>query len=201
MLEEQEAAGGSRQKAFGFRKGMVRIGRSPDPVEGGGNAAENVGTITKVIDPQLDNNLLSALANPNDPLHAAAVEYANANKAAGLSVNRSAYQEFLKTYSKDQFAALKEQYGMKLIREIPLEELQSTATRLQAAFTDGRVLADADARVAASALLKGEKLATNDLQFFKRAKDLGLNVEYVGSGDAAAKAAAYVPKPVTIPSP
>jgi hypothetical protein len=40
MLEEQEAAGGSRQKAFGFRKGMVRIGRSPDPVEGGGNVAE-----------------------------------------------------------------------------------------------------------------------------------------------------------------
>jgi hypothetical protein len=47
------------------------------------------------------------------------------------------------------------------------------------------------------AVLRGEKLATNDLQFFKRAKDLGLNVEFVGSGDAATNAANYVPRPVS----
>lgn len=63
----------------------------------------------------------------------------------------------------------------------------------------GRAIGEGDAKVAASALLRGEKLATNDLQFFKRAKDLGLNVEYVGSGNAAANAAKYVPQPVTIP--
>ncbi len=96
---------------------------------------------------------------------------------------------------------LKEQYGIKLIRDIPLQDLQATASRLQAAFTDGRVLADADARVAASAYLRGEKMATNDLPFFKRAMDLGLNVEYVGTGNAATKAANYIPQTVTIPPP
>jgi hypothetical protein len=94
---------------------------------------------------------------------------------------------------------LKNQYGIKLIRDVPLQELQATAARLQRAFTDARVLADADARVAASAFLRNERLATNDLQFFKRARDLGLSVEYVGTGDAAARAANYVPQPVTIP--
>ncbi len=153
-----------------------------------------------VVDPQLDNNLLSQLANFAHPNHAAAVAYAEANKAAGLSVNRAAYKEFLQNFSKDQFSGLRERYGIKLIREISLEELGSTALRLRKAFDGtGRAIGEGDAKVAASALLRGEKLATNDLQFFKRAKDLGLNVEYVGSGNAAANAAKYVPQPVTIP--
>ena len=63
-----------------------------------------------------------------------------------------------------------------------------------------RVLRDGDARAAASAFLTGEKLATNDLQFFKRARDLGLDVEYVGSGAAARRAANYEPRPVRIPA-
>lgn len=150
---------------------------------------------------ELDNNILSALINPNDSNHIAAVAFANANKAAGLHVNRSAYREFLQSYSKHQFDILRQQYGIKLIRDIPLEELQATAMRLQNAFTDGRVLHEPDARVAASAYIRGERLATNDLPFFRRAKDLGLQVEYVGSGPSAAKAAAYVPMPVTIPPP
>ncbi|MEZ4312945.1 MAG: hypothetical protein R3F14_33400 [Polyangiaceae bacterium] len=111
-------------------------------------AAATAPTVTAsgaaLVDPQLDANLVIALINTEDPGHAAAVAYVQANKAAGLSAE--------------------------------------------------------DARVAATALLRNEKLATNDLQFFKRAKDLGLKVEYVGGGAAAKKAAAYVPTPVVIPS-
>lgn len=122
------------------------------------------------VDPQLDNNVLSHLANPSHQNHAAAVAYANANKAAGLSVNRHAYREFLVNFSKDQFKMLKDKYGIKLIREISLEEIEIVGKRIEDAFvgTD-RSISASDARVAASALLRGEKLATNDLQFFKRA--------------------------------
>ena len=153
------------------------------------------------VDPQLDANLLQALIDHTHVNHAAAKAYALANESSGLSVNRSAYREFLQSFSKDQFNALRQEYRIRLIREIPLEELQSTSSRLQRAFTDGRTVSDADARVAASAYLRGERLATNDRQFFYRARDLGLDVEYVGTGEAAARAANYIPRPVTIPSP
>ena len=118
--------------------------------------------------------------------------------AAGLTVNRQAYREFLRTYSKHQFGLLKEKYGIRLIREISLEELTTVGRRIEGAFhgTD-RVIKAADARVAASAWLRGERLATNDLPFFKRAKDLGLDVVYVGRGNAAINAANYVPRPVS----
>ena len=92
---------------------------------------------------------------------------------------------------------------IRLIREVPLPKIQDTAAQLRAAFTDNRVLSHWDSQVAASAYLRGERMATGDLPFFKRAKDLGLNVEFVGYGPdavrAAAKAAAYVPKPVSVP--
>jgi hypothetical protein len=51
----------------------------------------------------------------------------------------------------------------------------------------------ADARVAATAYLTGERLPTNDLHFYKSARELGLDVEYRGTGPAAAKAATYTP--------
>lgn len=125
--------------------------------------------------------------------------YAQANRAAGLSYNFSSTFEFLTGGTRADLQLLEQQYGISLIREVPLPELQNTARQLRAAFTDGRVLGYWDSQVAASAYLRGERLATGDLQFFKRAGDLGLDVQFVGSGNAAAKAAAYVPKPVTVP--
>jgi hypothetical protein len=78
--------------------------------------------------------------------------------------------------------------------------LGAVASRLERAFVGtGRSISTEDARVAATALLRNEKLATADFQFFKRAKDLGIDVEFVGSGTAAANAAKYVPQPVIIP--
>ena len=154
----------------------------------------------QTVDPQLDSNILSALINPHDPLHGDAVAFVTSNRAAGLSANRSAYTEFLQRYSKYQFSVLRQRYGISLIRELPMEDLGAAASRLQRAFPDARVLSDADARVAASSFLKKERFATNDLRLFKRAKDLGLNVEYVGSGASAAAAARYIPNPVAIPA-
>ena len=96
------------------------------------------------------------------------------------------------------------QHGLQLIQDVSMPEIDAAAARLQAAFAGdpwNRRLHDADARVAATAFLKHEKLATNDLRFFKRAKDLGLDADYIGSGQAVSKAAAYVPRPVTVPPP
>ncbi|HEY9421538.1 MAG TPA: RHS repeat-associated core domain-containing protein, partial [Thermoanaerobaculia bacterium] len=116
---------------------------------------------TKAVDQQLDANLISALINPKDVGHAAAVAYVNANKGAGLTVSRHTYQKFLSKYSKDQFKTLREKYGIKLLREIELPELAATASRLERAFAGtGRTLSAEDARVAATAFLRKEKLAT-----------------------------------------
>jgi hypothetical protein len=38
-----------------------------------------------------------------------------------------------------------------------------------------------------------------DEQFYKRARDLGLDVQFVGTGKGAVNTANYVPKPVQIP--
>ena len=104
-------------------------------------------------------------------------------------------------WGKDRVKELETKYGITVLA-MPEKDLAGAAARIVAAFkgTD-RVISAEDARVAATALIKGEKLSTNDLQFFKRARDLGLNAAYVGSGDAAKKAKMYVPRPVKIPPP
>jgi hypothetical protein len=101
-----------------------------------------------------------------------------------------------------QLQLLERQYGLQLIQDVSLSEIDAAAAPLQAAF-DGdpfhRILREEDARVAATAFLKRQRLATGDLQLFKRAKDLGLDVDFVGTGQAAARAAAYQPRTVSIP--
>jgi RHS repeat-associated protein len=155
----------------------------------------------KAVDPQLDANIISALINPKDAGHAAAVAFATANQAAGLSINRHTYKKILSHFSKDQIRKLRETYGIKLIREVDLPEIDKLAGRLERAFAGtGRVLSAEDARVAATAFLRKERLATADVQFFYRAKDLGLDVELVGPAPRVAQAAAYVPQLVTIPA-
>jgi predicted nucleic acid-binding protein len=157
----------------------------------------------KVVDPHLDANILIALSDPKNVNHAAALKFVTDNQAAGLSASVQAIREMLAKpgIAPDAFKQLQKAYGIKAIPYLP-KQLNDTAARLQAAFTDGRVLRDADARVAANAYLRGEKLGTADLQFYKRAKDLGLDVEFVGSDPGAlAKAANYVPNTVTIPPP
>lgn len=144
---------------------------------------------TALVDPQLDANLLMRLSK-GDPV---AVAYAEANRAAGLSYNFSTRFEFLNGGTRAELRLLEQKYGISLIRDVPLADIQSTATSLRSAFTDGRALGYWDSQVAASAFLKGERLATGDLQFFKRALDLGVKVEFVGTGRAAQRAAQYVP--------
>ncbi len=143
-----------------------------------------------VVDPQLDANLLIRLSK-GDPV---AVAYAEANRSAGLSYNFSTRFEFLNGGTRAELRLLEQTYDIQLIRDVPLSDIQSTATNLRGAFTDGRTLGYWDSQVAASAYLKGERLATGDLQFFKRAMDLGLNVDFVGTGRAAQRAAQYMPR-------
>ena len=95
--------------------------------------------------------------------------------------------------------ALQGQYGIRLANDFTPNEASAMAVRLRNAFGGtGRVLSTEDARVLATALLQGEKFATGDLQLFKRAKDLGLDADYIGTGNAATRARNYVPQPVQI---
>lgn len=151
-------------------------------------------------DPQLDTNVLIQLVR-GAPVF---VAYVQAQQVFGLSYNLVAAAEFLALGKGTgaQLQQLDQQYGLQLIQDVSLQEIDAAAARLQAAFVGDplhRTLRVEDARVAATAFLKQERLATGDIQFFKRAKDLGLEADFVGSGQAAARAAAYQPRIVSVP--
>jgi len=153
-------------------------------------------------DPQLDTNFLIRL-HRNEPEFLA---YAQAKQAVGLSYSPAAQAEFVASTPAGgtQLQALERRYGIRLVTGISLSAIDSTAARLQNAFQADplhRVLHLEDARVAAAAFLANERLGTGDLRLFKRSRDLGLATDFVGSGPAAARAAAYVPQPVAIPPP
>lgn len=150
------------------------------------------------FDPQLDTNFLIRVMNGET----AFVAYAQTHQAVGLSYYLATCAEFLAQGTQADLQLLGVRYGIKLSQDVTTQVIDATAARLQLAFHGdplGRVLHHGDARVAASAYLKKETLATGDLRFYKRSRDLGLNVDFVGTGPSAAKAAAYSPRPVTIP--
>ena len=170
---------------------MMPLGVSPEP---------SCTTVFFPVDPQLDTNVLIQLVRRVPEF----VAYVQAQQPLGLSYNAVVAAEFL-TLGKGigvQLQLLEQQYGVKLIQDVSLQEIDTAAARLQAAFAGDplhRTLREEDARVAATAFLKQERLATGDLQFFKRVKDLGLEVDFVGTGQAAAHAVAYQPRTVSIP--
>jgi predicted nucleic acid-binding protein len=170
---------------------MTPLGLPPGPSGTGG---------LFLLDPQLDTNVLIQLLRGVPEF----VAYAQARQALGLSCNMAMAAEFL-TLGRGTAAhlqQLEQLYGLQRVQDVSLSEIGAAAARLQAAFAGDplqRLLREGDARVAATAFLKQERLATGDLQLFKRAKDLGLDVDYVGTGQAAARAAAYQPRTVSIP--
>ena len=151
------------------------------------------------MDPQLDVNALIRLLRNE----AEFVAFACTHQAAGLSYNRAARNEFLANGlgTQSDLDALEQAYGVGLLADVTETEIDVAAVRLQAAFQGdpvGRVLRLPDARILATALLKGEHVATGDLQLFKRASDLGLSVSFIGSGQSVARASTYTPRPVSI---
>jgi predicted nucleic acid-binding protein len=163
-----------------------------------GSAAIRAGRVVALSDSQLDTNILIRLLR-GDP---EVVTFVQANRSAGLSYNVATRAEFLDKGTRAELRLLEQKYGIRLIREINPSQIDAVAQRLQQAFAHTeRKLGTKDARVAATAYLKGEPLATGDLRFYKRALDLGLRIEFVGTGKAASLAAAYQPDLVTIPSP
>jgi len=153
-----------------------------------------------LLDPQLDANVLIGLLNGIPEF----VDYAQMNQPKGLTYNLATRAEFVAgdAGTDAHLQLLEQRFGVNLIQNITKQDLDDVASRLQAAFQGDpqkRSLGEADARVAASAFLRTEALATADLKFFKRLRDLGLIADFIGTGRALARAAAYQPRPVTIP--
>jgi hypothetical protein len=150
-------------------------------------------------DPQLDANVLIGIRNGVHDFLA----YAQVNQGVGMSYSRVARMEFLASGlgTVADLQALQTSYGISY-RMFRGCRISDAAARLQAAFAGDplrRTLQVADARILATEFLTGERVATGDLQLFKRGRDLALPVDFVGSGRAAARASAYAPRPVSIP--
>lgn len=151
-----------------------------------------------MLDPQLDVNVLIKLLG-NVPEF---VAYAVAKQVDGLEYNEATAFEFLSKGVQSDLDALAKKYGISKATDYSLTEIDDIAQRLQRAFVGdrlGRVLHSQDAKVAATVFVKNEVLTTGDLQFFKRARDLGIRVDFIGTPRVTAKAHAYVPRPVTVP--
>ena len=85
-----------------------------------------------VADPQLDANFLIKLSAGVPEF----VAYAVAQQAAGLRYNEVTQGEFLAAGHGNvgQLQQLEQQYGLELIKDVPLPDLNAAAIRLQAAF-------------------------------------------------------------------
>jgi predicted nucleic acid-binding protein len=151
------------------------------------------------IDPQLDTSFLVRLLLTEPPF----VAYAAVNQTAGLRYSPAAAAEFLAGASATpaQLQSLQQLYGVQPLAALSVIALDTAAKRLQNAFggdPHGRVLHTEDAKILAAAFLLGESLATGDLQLFKRGRDLGLPIDFVGANRPAALAAAYVARSVLL---
>src|SRR6266498_1085940 len=85
-----------------------------------------------LFDPQLDANVLIGLLKGTPEF----VAYAQAKKPAGLSYNQATRAEFLANNygTAAQLQSLEQQYGLQLIQDVSLAEIDAAAVRLQAAF-------------------------------------------------------------------
>ncbi len=152
------------------------------------------------MDPQLDvNALIRTLAGATE-----FIAFCRGHQAAGLTYNLAARSEFLAgdRGTEADLGDLERTYALTLISDVSEAEVDAVAARLEAAFDAdplGRLLHRPDARILATVFLKGDAVATGDLQLFKRARDLGLAAYFIGAGRALARATVYVPCPVSIP--
>ena len=165
------------------------------------SAAGRLLGVHRPIDPQLDTGVLIRLILDDPPF----VAYATANQASGLRYGATAEAEFLAGGgTPSQLQTLQQRFGVQPLIALSATALDNAARRLQNAFHGDphrRALHAQDAKVLAAAFLVGEPLATSDLRLFKRGRDLGIPVDFVGSGRAAAVASAYAPQWAVIPPP
>lgn len=131
-----------------------------------------------------------------------------------ISISRSTKYEFLKhpSASQTEFSQLLKNHNIDFIDNISYRNVISEGRALRDVFkivdansANKRALGLMDSRQLAASKLTGIDIVTYDLQIFKRAKDLGLNVHFLdlskgpGIGKAAQKAINYVPQSVTTP--
>lgn len=153
-------------------------------------------------DPQVDANVLIRLLRGEPEF----LSFAARNRHRGLSYNYWTRQEFLATArrgtgdTRADLRLLEQRYGARLITDIGPDQILTAAFRLRSAFSStDRILDIQDSRVATTAWLRGELLATGDLRFYKRLRDLGIDAEFIGATGPSVKAERYVPSRVQIP--
>ena len=150
---------------------------------------------------QLDTNMVKALSDSSDALHAEASAFAAANKGKTLVASRAAVREMGAKIDNRLIKAELGRLGLQADLSQSIENLEPLAERYMNAFRDtGRVLNYPDALNLASAQLAKRTLVTADIRFYKRALDLGVtDIEFVGTADNVALAAKYKPQRVTVP--
>ena len=147
----------------------------------------------------LDNNAVSALRNKADPLHSQISQYIANNPGAKVSIGRGTYMEQLGKLSHQELNAFLKENNIKFNRSLSIETLAKTSTKIEKALQAvGKTIKRPDAITAANSLLTKETLVTADVDFAKRAMDLGLKVDFFGTGNSAKNVANYKPTPVKL---
>jgi hypothetical protein len=159
------------------------------------------GDASSVMDPQLDVNVLIRVLRMEQEF----IDYVRANRACGLRYNLGAKDEFLATAlgSQAELDCLYQQYGIELLAEVSIVDLDVTAVLLRSAFDGdvfGRTLHEPDSRILSTGWILKETITTADLHLYKRARDLGMDVSFLGSGRAFNLAMNYQPRLVIIPN-
>jgi hypothetical protein len=147
----------------------------------------------------LDNSVLNSLAKTSSSQHQAALDFLARNGTRPLTITRATFMEALGSYSKGQLKELLSRFKISFDPTVGIEQIGALSRRFQDAFKGTRrAISDTDAMQMAGAVLSKRRWVTADIGAYKRAVDLGIDVEYVGDAAQRAQQAKYVRQPVTV---
>ena len=144
---------------------------------------------------ELDTNMLIAAAKADHPQHGLVMAFLESNKDAVKVIGAPALREAGAKTGNSLIKRTLKELGIRADISRPVESLTQLAERYIGAFSRSESkLRIADALNLASAQMAGRTLVTRDIQFYKRAADLGItDIQFVGSPENMKLAAGYVP--------
>ena len=132
---------------------------------------------------ELDTNMLIAAAKADHPQHGLVMAFLESNKDAVKVIGAPAFREAGAKTGNSLIKRTLTQLGIRADISRPVESLTALAERYMGAFTNSESKLKLPTRsTSASAQMAGRTLVTRDIQFYKRAVDLGINdIRFVGS--------------------